>query len=192
VFRGLSSTRSQPESGACHTGNMAWGFPGWACELAWLSEDDRDLPLSLDAVNLVLNRARLAASTGSAETAPNLASRPFRLCEYVWLYKPLGLSGGGMEVLDLGGPATHLSILAAIAGCHVTSVDINPESVQANECARALKVPPSKTHSERPQASPVFSFLFLPAVRAKNTLESPGTARFTFRNASLRDPCCAV
>jgi 2-polyprenyl-3-methyl-5-hydroxy-6-metoxy-1,4-benzoquinol methylase len=150
---------------------MSWNFPGWASELAWLSEDDRDLPLSLDAVNLALNRARLAAflsefaedkdvrdflaldllgtiaglplsSTGLAEQAPGLASRPFRLWEYVWLYKALGLSDGGMKVLDLGGPATHLSVLAAIAGCHVTSVDINPEFVRAaNECAQALKLP---------------------------------------------------
>jgi len=58
------------------------------------------------------------------------------------LYKVLGLSAGGMNVLDLGGPATHLSVLAAIAGCQVTSVDINPEFVEAaNECARALKLP---------------------------------------------------
>ena len=171
MFRGLSSTRSQPESGDCNTGNMSWNFPGWASELAWLSEDDRDLPWSLDAVNLVLNRARLAAflsefaedkdvrdflaldllgttaglplsSTGLAETVPSLASRPFRLWEYVWLYKVLGLSAGGMNVLDLGGPATHLSVLAAIAGCQVTSVDINPEFVEAaNECARALELP---------------------------------------------------
>jgi SAM-dependent methyltransferase len=171
VSRGLSLTRSEPESSACDTGSMSWNFPGWASELAWLSEDDRDLPLSLDGVNLVLNRARLAAflsefaedkdvrdflaldllgttaglplsSTGLAEEAPGLASRPFRLWEYVWLYKVLGLSGGGMKVLDLGGPATHLSVLAAIAGCHVTSVDINPEFVEAaNECAHALRLP---------------------------------------------------
>ena len=171
MFRELNSTRSQPESGDCHTGNMAWNFPAWASELAWLSEDDRDFPVSLDAVNLVLNRARLAAflsefaedkdvrdflaldllgtiaglplsSTGLAETAPSLASRPFRLWEYVWLYKVLGLSGGGMKVLDLGGPATHLSVLAAIAGCDVISIDINPEFVEAaNECALTLKLP---------------------------------------------------
>ena len=94
--------------------------PQWAFELGWISDADRCLPFALDRVNLALNRARLAAfldqfaldedvrdflaidllgataglplsSTGLAETVPSLASRPFRIWEYVWLYKVLGL-----------------------------------------------------------------------------------------------------
>jgi hypothetical protein len=165
---------------------MSWNFPGWAYELAWLSEDDRDLPSALDAVNLVFNHAPLSAllsefaedkdvrnflaldlpgttaglpmsSTGLPETAPCLPLRAFRLWEYVWLYKVLGLSGGGMKVLDLGGPATQLLVLTAIASCNVTTVDINPECVQAaSECARAWKLPPSKTKRAAAGKSCVF------------------------------------
>jgi hypothetical protein len=43
-------------------------------------------------------------------------------------------------VLDLGGASTHLSVLAALAGCQVTTIDINPVFVQAaRECAEALR-----------------------------------------------------
>lgn len=143
-------------------------LPAWAREMAWVSDDDAALPSETDGINVVLNRVRLAAflcrfaedkdvrdllaldvlgaaiglplsSTGAPESAPDLALRPFRIWEYAWLYKSLGLSAGGMNVLDLGGPASHLSILAAIAGCRVTSVDINPVFVHAaQECARGL------------------------------------------------------
>ena len=146
------------------------GLPAWAGELASITGGDERLPASLDGVNLVLNRARLAAflagfaedkdvrdflasdvvavtaglpltSTGLSERVPGLALRPFRIWEYVWLYKVLGLSSGGIDVLDLGGSASHLSILAAIAGCRVTTIDVNPEFVRAAaECARALKL----------------------------------------------------
>ena len=153
------------------------GLPAWACELASITDGDEHLPSSLDGVNLVLNRARLAAflaqfaedkdirdflaldmmaaaagvpltSTGLDEGRPGLALRPFRIWEYVWLYKVLGLSSGGMDVLDLGGSASHLSLLAAIAGCRVTTIDINPEFVRAAaECARALKLESLAAHT---------------------------------------------
>jgi SAM-dependent methyltransferase len=135
-----------------------------------MSDTDEHLPSGIDAINLVMNRARLAAflarfaedkdmrdllaldvlgsasglplsSTGISETRPGLILRPFRIWEYLWLYKSLGLSAGGIDLLELGGPASHLSILAAMAGCQVTSIDINPEFVRAaEECARALKL----------------------------------------------------
>lgn len=45
-------------------------------------------------------------------------------------------------MLDLGGPASHVTILAALAGSAVTSVDLNPEFVRAGqECARILNLP---------------------------------------------------
>jgi ubiquinone/menaquinone biosynthesis C-methylase UbiE len=70
-----------------------------------------------------------------------LALRPFRIWEYAWLFKALSLGNGGVKILDLGGPATHLTILAALAGCSVTSVDLNPEFVRsAQECADALSL----------------------------------------------------
>ncbi len=141
--------------------------PQWAREQVGWSPSDEALPGDLDGVNLVLNRSRLAnflagfaedkdvrdllmldllasaagflvSSTGVAETGPSLPLRPFRLWEYVWLYKALGLSAGGLKVLDLGGPATPISLLAALAGCHVTSIDINAEAVESGrECTRS-------------------------------------------------------
>ena len=154
----------------CDTKVMPTELPAWALEMAWVSDDDQHLPSALDGVNLVLNRMRLAAflagfaedrnvrdllaldvlgtaadlplsSTGLPETLPSLAMRPFRIWEYVWLYKVLALGAGGLQVLDLGGPASHLSVLAALAGCHVTSLDINPNFVRAaQQCARALNL----------------------------------------------------
>lgn len=145
-------------------------LPAWATELAGVREGDERLDSRIPGVNMALNRARLAAflaefaedrdvrdfltldligttaglpltSTGAAENIPSLVLRPFRLWEYVWIYKTLGLAHGGLSVLDLGGPGTHLSILTALAGSTVTSVDINPEFVRgAQECARALKL----------------------------------------------------
>jgi SAM-dependent methyltransferase len=135
---------------------MAYSVPG-----------DEAFPADLEGINIVLNRARLASflgefaedkdvrdllaldliaqnagfslsSTGVAEPEATLLLRPFRLWEYTWLYKTLRLSKGALRVLDLGGPATPLSMLAALAGCRVTSLDINPEAVKnAEECARA-------------------------------------------------------
>ena len=145
-------------------------LPAWAQEMAWVSSEDKDFPVTIDGSNLVLNRMRLAAflgkfsedqdvadllsldaiaaasgipltSTGLSEYGLGLATRPFRVWEYIWLYKSLRLSAGGRTVLDLGGPATHLSILAALAGCQVTSIDINPEFIQAaHDCAEALRL----------------------------------------------------
>ena len=147
------------------------GLPVWAREMAWISTGDEHIPSEIEGVNLVLNRRRLAefltrfaedrdvwdllaldvlgvaaglplSSTGAEETTPNLTIRPFRLWEYAWLYKTLQLSAGGLRVLDLGGPASHLSILAALAGCRVTSLDINPTFVKAGQdCAEALELP---------------------------------------------------
>ena len=43
------------------------------------------------------------------------------------------------NVLDLGGPASHLTILAALAGNRVVSADINPEIVEAGRrCANLV------------------------------------------------------
>ena len=142
--------------------------PEWASNLAWVCEDDEALPPTMDGINVVLNRARLASylaefghdrdirdllvldvlataaglpfsSTGLLDGLPTLALRPFRIWEYTWLYKVLGLGNGDARILDLGGPGTHVSILAALAGCSVTSIDINPEFVRAaQECAEAL------------------------------------------------------
>lgn len=144
--------------------------PQWAFELASWSPGDEALPADLEGINVVLNRARLASflgefaedkdvrdllvldlvanaagfsvsSTGVAEAEPTLPFRAFRLWEYAWLYKTLRLSNGGLRVLDLGGPATPLSILAAVAGCSVTSLDINADAVKsAEECARCWKL----------------------------------------------------
>jgi len=135
-----------------------------------VSDGDEHLPSAIDGINLVMNRTRLAAfltqfaedrdvrdllaldvlgvtaglplsSTGAAEAIPTLAFRPFRIWEYTWLYKTLGLSKGGAGILDLGGPASHLTILAALAGSSVTSIDVNPTFVDAaQECARVLKL----------------------------------------------------
>jgi len=145
-------------------------LPAWALEMAGVSNGDERQPSELDGINLPLNRARLAkfltefaddqdvadlltldaqgstagmpfSSTGLAESLPSLVLRPFRLWEYAWLYRTLNLSAGGVSVLDLGGPATHLTILAAIAGCRVTTLDINSEFVAAaSECARELRI----------------------------------------------------
>ena len=145
-------------------------LPAWALEMAGVSDGDESLPSELHGINLPLNRARLAkflvefaddqdvadlltldvqgstagmpfTSTGLAESLPSLVLRPFRLWEYAWLYRTLNLSAGGVSVLDLGGPATHLTILAALAGSRVTTVDINPEFVAAaRECAQELRI----------------------------------------------------
>ena len=145
-------------------------LPAWALEIAGFSVGDALQVSEIDGINLPLNRARLAgflsefaddrdiadlltldvigataglpvSSTGLAESLPSLVLRPFRLWEYAWLYRILNLSAGGVRVLDLGGPATHLTLLAALAGCRVTTIDINSDFVAAaRECAQALKI----------------------------------------------------
>ena len=147
---------------------MLTALPHWALEMAQADRRDQALPFAIPGVNVVLNRARLAGflaafsedrdvqdlvaldiaakaaglpvnSTGLAEETEALAVRPFRIWEYCWLYKSLRLSRGGWKVLDLGGPASHLSVLAAMAGCQVISLDVNPDMVRAaQESARAL------------------------------------------------------
>ena len=141
-----------------------------ANEFAGITDHDRGLDARIDGINMALNRARLAtfleefaedcdvrdllaldvlgfasglplSSTGAADNAPLLVERPFRLWEYSWLYKILRLSTGQPKVLDLGGPATHVCMLAAIAGCQVTTIDINPVFVNAaQEAARILRL----------------------------------------------------
>jgi SAM-dependent methyltransferase len=145
-------------------------LPAWSLDIAGVSAGDESLPSEIDGINLVLNRMRLArflaefaddqdvqnllgldalssvaglplSSTGLAEALPSLAMRPFRLWEYAWLFQTLSLSAGGIRVLDLGGPATPLTILAALSGCRVTTLDINSEFVAAaRECAQALQI----------------------------------------------------
>ena len=143
-------------------------LPQSALEMALVAEGDEHFPTALDTINLPLNRMRLAAflaafaqdkdvadllaldifagaaglplsSTGLIEEGAQLALRPFRLWEYAWLYKSLGLADGNLKVLDLGGPASHVTILAALAGSAVSSVDLNPEIVRAaQECAQTF------------------------------------------------------
>ena len=140
----------------------------WAAEVTGLGEDDAALRSDFPGVNLVLNRARLArflldfdadaamqdllfldilgratgteiSSTGTVEELQSFAMRPFRLWEYVWLCKGLGLSEGGLNVLDLGGPASHIVALSALAGNNVVSLDINLRIVEVGRrCARSL------------------------------------------------------
>jgi SAM-dependent methyltransferase len=135
----------------------------------WLPGDE-SLPGGLQSINLTLNRKRLAefldrfqtdsdlrdflmldvlaaaigakiSSTGEEEEVSELALRPFRLWEYVWLYKVLELSEPRKRVLDLGGPASHLLILATLAGNQTRSLDINPRIVEAGRnCAEQFRL----------------------------------------------------
>ncbi len=132
--------------------------------------EDSNLPRGLESISLTLNRRRLAdfldrfasdsdlqdfllldllavaidariSSTGELELVPDLGLRPFRLWEYVWLYKTLRLAAGGKTILDLGGPASHIVISAALAGNHLHSVDLNPAIVEAGRhCAGAFRL----------------------------------------------------
>lgn len=137
----------------------------------WYSEErDAAMPGGIDQYNLVLNRKRLQeflerydtdadvrdfllldalsntaslgiSSTGLVEEAGGLRLRPFRLWEYVWLFKGLELRNGGMQVLDLGGPVSHIVFLAALAGNEVLSIDIDPIAVEAgNRIAREMGI----------------------------------------------------
>ncbi|MDQ2945171.1 MAG: methyltransferase domain-containing protein [Acidobacteriota bacterium] len=145
-------------------------MPDWPRELAGYRSGDETLPADLPDLNVVLNRARLAeflrrfaddsdvrdflildvlsvaadaeiSSTGEVEDWPALALRPFRLWEYVWLYKALGLYEPGRRVLDLGGPASHIAMAAALSGNTVHSIDINPRIVEAGrQCAALLNL----------------------------------------------------
>jgi 2-polyprenyl-3-methyl-5-hydroxy-6-metoxy-1,4-benzoquinol methylase/glycosyltransferase involved in cell wall biosynthesis len=128
---------------------------------------DDDLPEHAPGVNTVLNRRRLArwlsafeqdrdikdfllidaiinsldipvSSTGVFGATASLGLRPYRLWEYCWIYKCLGLAKGGLQVLDIGGPASHLSLLSALAGNRIQSVDINPEFVDAANRASVI------------------------------------------------------
>ena len=143
-------------------------FSDWIHQVTEWMPGDVSLPGGLASINLVLNRKRLAeflqrfesdsdvedfllldllgveiaieiSSTGEVEEVPDLALRPFRLWEYVWLYKVLGLAESGRSILDLGGPASHVVLAAALAGNQVRSVDLNPRIVEAGrQCAQTF------------------------------------------------------
>jgi 2-polyprenyl-3-methyl-5-hydroxy-6-metoxy-1,4-benzoquinol methylase len=145
-------------------------FSNWVRQVVEWVPQDASLPGELDSINLTLNRKRLAgfleqfwsdsdvqdfllldllavgtdaeiSSTGELELVPDLSIRPFRLWEYIWLYKALGLAEGGKSVLDLGGPASHIVISAALAGNQVHSVDLNPRIVDAGRhCAQTFQL----------------------------------------------------
>lgn len=128
---------------------------------------DENLPGAVDRWNLVMNRRRLQefvgqfagdadvrdfllldglaelaglelSSTGLTDPDRGIALRPFRIWEYVWIFKALGLREGGLNVLDLGGPISHLTFLAAIAGNQVLSLDIDERAIQANRRSAEL------------------------------------------------------
>jgi SAM-dependent methyltransferase len=143
----------------------AMGFSAWVRQAVEWTDQDAGLPSGLESIHLTLNRNRLAnfldhfsddsdlkdflildllaagidagiSSTGELEEVPDLSIRPFRLWEYIWLFKTLRLSEGGRSVLDLGGPASHIVISAAFAGNRVHSLDLNPRIVEAGRrCA---------------------------------------------------------
>jgi len=145
-------------------------FSDWALRVVEWIPEDAGLPGGLDTTNLSLNRRRLAefldsfgrdsdvhdfllldllgvqtgseiSSSGEIEDVADLSLRPFRLWEYIWLYKALRLSEGGQAVLDLGGPASHLLLSAALAGNRVHSVDLNPRIVEAGRrCASTFRL----------------------------------------------------
>jgi 2-polyprenyl-3-methyl-5-hydroxy-6-metoxy-1,4-benzoquinol methylase len=145
-------------------------FSDWVQQIVEWSPQDASLPGGLDSINLTLNRRRLAeflelfgndsdiqdflifdllavgteaeiSSTGELEEVPDLAIRPFRLWEYVWLYKSLRLGDGGRSVLDIGGPASHIVMAAAFAGNQVHSLDLNPRIVEAGrKCAKTFQL----------------------------------------------------
>ncbi len=145
-------------------------FSDWVQKVVEWAPQDGSLPGGLDALNLALNRRRLAeflehfwsdsdvqdfllldllavgvgaeiSSTGEIELVPDLSTRPFRLWEYIWLYKALGLAEGGKSVLDLGGPASHVIIAAALARNRIHSVDLNPRIVEAGrQCAMVFQL----------------------------------------------------
>jgi len=132
---------------------------------------DNDFPENIDGVNTVLNRRRLArwlsvfgqdadvndfllldaiinsldipvTSTGATGPSSSLGLRPFRLWEYCWIYKCLALAKGDLNVLDIGGPGSHLSLLTALAGNSVQSIDLNPAFVDAaNRVSGAFSLP---------------------------------------------------
>jgi glycosyltransferase involved in cell wall biosynthesis len=85
--------------------------------------------LALDAFNLAAALELSGADLPGVDAA--LALRPFRLWEYVWIFKILGLRTGGLEVLDIGGAASHLTAMSALAGNQVVSLDDRPPAVAA-------------------------------------------------------------
>jgi 2-polyprenyl-3-methyl-5-hydroxy-6-metoxy-1,4-benzoquinol methylase len=135
-------------------------FKDWTGGTNLEHADDDLLPASIDRHNLVLNRPRLRkflerfasdadlrdfllldslslssqislTSTGVVDSDRSLALRPYRTWEYVWLFKGLDLRRGDMQVLDLGGPLSHLTFMAALAGNEVLSLDTNESNVEA-------------------------------------------------------------
>lgn len=73
---------------------------------------------------------RFKSTRRVVDVVPNLATRLFRLWDYVWLYHFLGLSEGGKTVLDLGGFRLRIGDRGG-AGNDVHTVDLNPRIVRA-------------------------------------------------------------
>lgn len=144
--------------------------PVWAAEMAGLDRDDAALAPEMSSVNVCLNRPRLArflaefaadadlrdfvtldvlaratsiplSFTGELESSATLVRDPASLWQQLWLYKVLGLRAGGRRVLDIGGPASHLTMLAAAAGNRITSVHDEPRLLAlARRCSSSLGV----------------------------------------------------
>lgn len=124
---------------------------------ARLSGSELPLAVSLDALNLVLNRTRLSAfihqfaadadlrdllllesvcrAAGVKLLGPSsdvrtnlLALQPHRLWEYLWLMKGLGLRQGALRVLSAGGYFSLLDLLAALAGNEVVCLGLDDAS----------------------------------------------------------------
>lgn len=101
-------------------------------------QDFLALDLLANSIDAGVSSTGLPGSEGMA----SLTVRPYRLWEYAWIFKCLELGWGRRKVLDLGGPASHLSFLTALAGNNVLSIDINPVIVAAgNEAAGLLGIP---------------------------------------------------
>ena len=145
-------------------------IPAWAAEMSGLGPEDASQPIETLSANVCLNRARLArflsecagdgdvrdfaaldvmacatgiplSFTAEPDSVTGIVRHPINLWQHVWLYKTLGLRAGGLTVLDVGGPAAHLTVLAAAAGNHVASVHGDPRVLAVGRrCAVATGV----------------------------------------------------
>ncbi len=131
-----------------------------------LTGSDQSLTTTIDGVNVVLNRKRLAdfsrdfaadcdlrdfllldaistyaglgLTSSSLADSTGLAARPSRLWEYVWLFKGIKARRGGLRILDLSGGLSHLPFLSAMAGNDVVAVESDPRVVEAGRRAAAV------------------------------------------------------
>ncbi len=140
----------------------------WTAEMVGLTPADLRMPSRMPGVNVMLTRSRLArfledfsedadvreflmldllafgagaeiGPAGAVEDLPSLASHPAELWEAVWLYKVLGMHGGGRKILFLGSPASHLVLQAGLAGNNVVAMDPDSDLVEAGRrCAEIL------------------------------------------------------